>query len=132
MRRHIYFAVTAAMLVPLFTGGGCATVVCGTSQKVQVTTTPPGAKARVGLDTLTTPGEFVLSRKNDHMIEISKPGYETERVHLHREYNHMVWGNILLLPFYVVGMFIDYNTGAANSLAPDPVNVNLAVTGQTR
>jgi hypothetical protein len=113
------------MLAVLFTGGGCATVVCGTRQKIQIITTPPGAKARVGLDTLTTPGVFSLSRKNDHTIEISKPGYEVERVHLNREWNHMVWGNILLLPLAYFGLVIDFNTGAGNSLRPDPVNVSL-------
>jgi len=130
MRREGYVAVTAAMFAALITGGGCSTLVCGTSQKVQVTTSPPGAKARVGLDTLTTPGEFSLSRKNDYTIEISKPGYEAERVHLNREWNHMVWGNILLLPLAYIGLVIDFNTGAGNSLSPDPVNVALTAKSE--
>ena len=132
MQREVHFAATAVMLTVLFTGGGCATVVCGTSQKIQITTTPPGAKARVGLDTITTPGVFSLSRKNDFTIEISKPGYEAERVHIHREWNHMIWGNLLLLPFAYVGVLTDAISGASNSLRPDSVNVRLTVIGDTR
>jgi hypothetical protein len=72
---------------------------------------------------LTTPGKLVLRRKEPETVVISKDGYESQQVHLAAELNPWVWGNIVFGG--IIGVFVDWGTGACDSLRPAVINVTL-------
>jgi hypothetical protein len=103
---------------------GCATIVHGTKQQVRVETTPAGAKASVGSQTVTTPGELTLPREYSYIVNFEKPGYAPTYAHIEQTTSRFVWGNILLGGF--MGAGIDYANGAAYDLGPVTVSAELA------
>jgi PEGA domain len=102
---------------------GCATIVHGTNQQVRVETTPPGAKASVGSQSITTPGELSLPREFSYIVNFEKPGYAPTYAHISQATSNYVWGNLLLGGF--MGASIDYANGAAYDLGPTTVSATL-------
>ena len=103
---------------------GCATIVSGTTQKLNVTSQPSGADAKADNNmTSKTPATFTLDRKSDHAIEISKDGYKTTTVLIKRAMNGMGFGNVLIGG--IVGIGVDAVSGANNKLVPERVDVAL-------
>lgn len=109
----------AAVLV-----SGCATIVSGTNQKINVTSMPSDATAKVDNNmTAKTPATFTLERKFDHTIEISKDGFKTAIVMIRRSVNGMAFGNALVGG--IIGVGVDMASGANQKLIPERVNVIL-------
>ena len=103
---------------------GCATIINGTSQKIQVTSEPAGAVIQVdSADTYTTPIKLRLERKRDHLLVFTKDGYETQTVKLMHVISEAVIGNTLLGG--PIGWVFDIFAGTQYKLAPCPVHVEL-------
>ncbi len=103
---------------------GCATIVSGTNQKINVMSMPSDAVAKVDNNlSAKTPTMFTLERKSDHTIEISKEGYKTAVVMIRRSVNGMAFGNALFGG--VIGVGVDMASGANLKLIPERVNVVL-------
>ena len=103
---------------------GCATIISGSTQKVNVTSNPSGAMAKVdGNLAALTPTVFTLERKQDHTVEVSKEGYRTATVILRHTMNGATAGNILAGG--VIGIGVDAMSGAMYKLIPDRIDVNL-------
>lgn len=103
----------------------CATVVNGSTQKIPITTQPHGVAIAINGQHLgQTPTTVTLKRKQDHRIKLSKPGYQTQEVHLKRSMSGWVAGNILL-PGTLVGIGIDAASGGMYKLGPEKVNVSM-------
>ena len=116
--------------------GACATVTRGTSTRFNVTSEPPGAEVHAsnGSNCQTTPCTFRLSRKDDFDVTVSKPGYQTQTVHVRSKAAGvgvavMVGGNFLLGG--PIGAGVDAFSGATNDLDPNPLNVVLVKKGDT-
>ena len=103
---------------------GCATIVHGTTQQVHIETIPAGAKASVGSQTITTPGELTLPREYSFIVNFEKPDCLPTYAHVESETSNLVWGNIFLGGF--VGAAIDFASGAAYDLQPATVSATLA------
>jgi hypothetical protein len=117
-------AMSLALILLSLASSGCATIVSGTTQKMDVTSKPSGALAVVdGKLSGTTPTTFTLERKSDHTIEISKDGYRTQTVILRRVFNEMMTGNILIGG--LVGSGVDAVSGSMYKLTPERVDVVL-------
>jgi len=101
----------------------CASIIHGRSQQIAVATVPAGAMITTGEKTVSAPGTIELRRNRDHVLTISKPGYETETVHLYRVLSGAVCGNIIVggLP----GWGVDAISGAQWRLVPETISVNL-------
>jgi hypothetical protein len=124
MRKQIMLGVWAMTALAGVFGSGCATIMDGTDQKVPVTSTPPGATVTVdGGATCATPTDLKLSRREEHTLLVSMPGYHTERVTLRREISGAIFGNILIGG--IVGGVADLASGASHHLEPKQVNVEL-------
>lgn len=121
---------SVAVLILSIGIGGCATLVGGgSSQAVQLTSAPTGArfvvKSSSGLQMASgaAPQSVRLPRKNEYQIEFTVPGYQTQSVSLSRGTNGWIWGNLVF--GWVVGFIVDFATGSAYKLEPAIVEVTL-------
>lgn len=103
---------------------GCATIVCGTTQKIPVSSNPSGATLNVdGQSTFATPTTVTLERKRDHILVFTKEGYQQQTVTLLHVISGAVCGNIILGG--LIGWGVDALTGAQYKLVPTNVHVEM-------
>src|SRR5438067_3112063 len=96
-----HYRVALVALVTLLPG--CATIMEGTSQSVQITTSPPGARcfvdregARLG-EVGSTPGSVRVDKsKNDLVVTCSKDGHQSATVAQSPNFTGTTFGNILI------------------------------------
>ncbi len=103
--------------------GGCATLMSGMRQKVEVVSDPPGAMAV--LDTgqqVRTPGVMRVEKLHPHQVTVSLEGYRPATVPLIRKVQWYVLANIIT--GIVPGMLIDFLGGGAFGM-PKQVKVRL-------
>jgi len=112
-----------ALSFVLLSACGCATIVNGTHQTVRIETDPPGASVSTGLIQLVTPAEIRLSRTHTHCLLISKQGYESRQIFLHREMSSLIYVNCLFL--FIPGAIIDFYSGGGYKLKPDQCLITL-------
>jgi len=107
---------------------GCATIMHGSTQDIAIITDPPGADLLVdGLTHYQSPATIIMSRKDAHLVEISKEGYKEETVRIKQTMSAAVIGDFLLPGGYIV----DAATGAQVQLVPDNISVTLRPSNQT-
>jgi hypothetical protein len=113
----------AIFLIAFLMLTGCATIISGRHQEVQVISSPHGAKACTGGQCVTTPGTLTLRRDTNHAVLVEKDGYMSETVTLTSGVGAAVAGNIILGG--LIGGGIDMASGAAYKLYPETINVAL-------
>jgi hypothetical protein len=100
---------------------GCATIVNGSTERVEITSDPPGATAKVdGIPIGTTPTSIDLKRGEPHSVTIEKDGYVSDEESIGQGTSGWIAGNILVGG--LVGLIVDYSTGAAHTLKPESVS----------
>ncbi len=114
----------------VFYSAGCASIMSGTKQKIAVNSEPSGADIKIEPGDLTakTPTVLTLKRKDGpYRLTISMPGYEPYEVYIKASTNGWIWGNILIGG--IIGVAIDYSTGAAVRLDTKDIMANLKKSG---
>lgn len=116
--RILFIAAAACALA------GCASVTRGTTNQVQITTTPPGAAIRTSMNhTCVSPCTLTVGRKDEFDVTASMPGYRDAstpvRTRVAGSGAAGFAGNVLLGG--VIGMGVDAATGAALEHYPSPV-----------
>lgn len=118
--------IVVVLSIALF-NAGCASIMGGGGpQKISLNSTPSGAVVTIRGNELSvvTPGTIKLSTKTPlYVLRFEKEGYESVEVTLVQSQNGWVWGNILIGG--LIGLVIDFSTGAAYKLTPQEVNVAL-------
>ena len=115
---------------------GCATVVLGVREPFKIVSTPVGAHVQLSTgETCTTPCELELPRGIAFQARVSAPGYEPQMVQVASRTS--VGGAVGFLANGVIGGVIgasaDVDSGATQSLSPNPLNVRLSPSpGQNR
>jgi hypothetical protein len=103
----------AGLIVP-----GCALVSHGLHQSVEIKSLPAGATAMVDDRAAgRTPVTVSLTRADSHRVELRKPGFAPARQELSpgfQDYAHRT-----------IRFGVDIDSGAANILQPDAVNLEL-------
>jgi hypothetical protein len=96
---------------------------------VSVTTNPAGAKVFVGDQQVgQTPTVVTLDRKADKAVfRLELAGFEPVTVARDKQLNGWIWGNILLGG--IIGLVIDFSTGAAHRFDETPIEVGLSPSG---
>jgi len=123
-----FFAVIIIIAGLVTLSLGCATIINGTSQKIQVTSDPAAATVQAdGKQLYTTPARIRLERRRDHVLIFSKEGYESQTVKLMHVISEAVAGNTLLGG--PLGWVFDIFAGTQYKLEPNPVHVELKRTG---
>jgi hypothetical protein len=119
---RIFPASTFVAIVVAFSG--CATIVNGTTEKIQLSSTPDSAQATIdGSQTVTTPTTVELSRGDEHTITFHKDGYQDDTEKLTSSTSGWIWGNLLVGG--IVGAVADGETGAGKKLSSDALNIAL-------
>jgi len=112
------------LLAPLaFADLGCATLMSGVQQKIEVSSSPEGAQVVCdGGQRTVTPGVILVQKRAHHRLTFSKPGYLPVSVELPRRVQWLVLGDVffLILP----GLVIDFLGGGAFAL-PEQMKVRL-------
>jgi hypothetical protein len=115
-----------SFLVLLFSIGtlyGCGTIMHGTTQQVAVSSLPEGAVVKTAAgETCATPCTLTLSRKSDHMLNISKEGFEGTLVPVRHVMSAAAYGNLL---FAGVPWGVDAVSGGQFKLVPEVVAAEL-------
>ena len=126
------------MLIPIITAAammlitGCASVISGTSQNVNVQSIPAGAKATFfnkkgeAVTTQTTPFIAPLQRSETYKLKVELENYEPYNGDLKKGLNGWYLGNFIFGG--AVGMLVDMGSGAANS-QPATIKIELAPVG---
>jgi S1-C subfamily serine protease len=118
--------------VSLLSTAGCATIIEGTSQTINVATIPTHASCTLNRDGKTigtianTPGAVEVSKtRHDLLISCSKSGYQTADARDTSEVAGWLFGNLVLGG--LIGIGIDATTGAAEKYDG---HVQIALTQQ--
>ncbi len=108
--------------------GGCATLLNGVRQPVEITADDPRAKVSFnGGPSRPAPAtESLLRGRAGQSIEIIIPGSgqdslesgDTLLIPLNRELSHVIWLNVAGGPFAAIGAVFDFATGSAWRLEP--------------
>ncbi len=115
-----------AVLFSLFLMSSCASIIHGTKQDINISSSPSGATIYVNADLSgITPKVITLKRKTDNqIIKLELDGYHPYEVKLERKTDGWFWGNILLGG--LIGMIVDASNGAMYKLDPDIVSASLS------
>jgi hypothetical protein len=134
--RSILGALSGVVVVLVITG--CATIIHGGSQQINITSTPEGAQVTI-FDSSnhqiwssdTTPAVAKLRRGEEYFggasyrIEISKPGYQKEIVTVSSSMNGWYLVGNLFVGGLIGWLIIDPVTGAMWTLSPSNVSQSL-------
>jgi len=105
---------------------GCATIIRGAHQDLQITSDPSGATVTIqGQERGTTPLTLGLDRDQTYRMEFSKDGYSSETLLVSSEFTigAPVVGNIF--SWGLLGLVVDIAGGAAYKLSPEQVQAVL-------
>jgi hypothetical protein len=110
------------------TAVGCASVTRGTTDQLQILSSPQGAQAHTSMGYVcVTPCTLQANRKDEFTVTFSKPGFHSAVVAVKSQVGGAgaagFAGNILIGG--VVGMVADAATGATLEHVPNPVSVTL-------
>ena len=105
---------------------GCGRVFLGDSQNVEINVTPADARIKIPdrIDRDTNPFTIELPRNESHLVEISRPGYETKWIVLQKvKLPTVIIADILLT--LGIGLFVDIYWGTWEGLKPSRLDVTL-------
>lgn len=106
----------------------CATIMHGTGQKLDIMSTPGGAKVFVDKQSQgMTPVEAKLSRKDHHFVRLELEGYEPFETTITRKVSGWVWGNIVFGG--LIGLAVDAISGGLYKLSPEELQAEMKKTG---
>lgn len=112
-------------LVLLLGAQGCSSIVHGTTQELQITTVPPGARATVGTQSCVTPCKLTVKR-DEQNLRVEKGSYKkTFDMERDFQFGATICGNILWI---VPGAVVDLATGGAWEIRP--INLKLNASGE--
>ena len=121
INKSILIVLTTTILI----NTGCAAMFTGTTNNINVTSTPSGADCDVSGHGVHTPGNVVIAKSSNNLsVVCQKEGYETGTSGAESTFNTVSLVNILTGYGLVIGFIIDFATGAAWEY-PSHVNVNL-------
>ena len=108
---------------------GCATILKGSNQPLNVNSNVKGASVYVNNQKVgTTPFTGTIERKKEQHLKVSKPGYETRTLMLDSSIESVFWVNILTGG--VFGSTTDFASGSMWKISPNTYNVDLRREGE--
>jgi len=112
------------IIVALVISSGCATIIHGTTQDINITTDPSGADLNVdGSERYKSPAKITMKRKHDHVVEVAMDGYQKETLNIKSVVSGAVAGNIIAGG--LIGWGIDAASGGQYRLVPENYDLRL-------
>ena len=121
--QRLYFLVTCLAL------SGCASVMDGGSQAINIYSSPPGADVKIETQSgqavlnTKTPARVMLSRKNSYLVNLSMKDYKPAKRSIQQKNNPGAQSSMCI--GYGAGYLVDLTTGAAWMLDPSTLDVPL-------
>ena len=116
MKKNILF-----IFMIVFVCSSCKTITVGTEQQVNIQSSVSGATAEIpGYGTYNLPATIALKKGDGpYYVSVCKKGYECQQLVIRKESDvfGVLVGNVLFGG--LLGMIIDYGTGAAYELSPE-------------
>jgi hypothetical protein len=111
--------------LPALASLGCATIINGSTQDVEITSSPAGASVLILPENTkaVTPTEVELDREKVHTLLFQLEGCRDATAYLDRDLDHTMLGNVIFGG--LIGIIVDHNSGAIYQLVPDPLHVVL-------
>jgi hypothetical protein len=114
------------VVVSVFSLSGCATIVNGTNQTVEIRTAPHGADVLVdGRLVGTSPVKAEMRRGQSHIVRVEKEGYVSETTMTTTKWNSKPFMNVLVGPASGMFMMVDLATDAGVDVSPRAVAVDM-------
>jgi hypothetical protein len=116
-------------LLPLAVGAAaCATIIHGTSEDVNINSTPTNVAVSVDNHPIgQTPVVYKMTRKDDHTVTLTLDGYQATTVPVTRSVSGWFFGNILIGG--LIGIAVDAISGGMYTLKPEQLQAALAKDG---
>ena len=130
LRKRSTVALTCIMLLASCLFTGCGVMFNGTSQTLQIDSSPDGARisSAPAVGDFTTPASISLERKNSYVLTFEKEGYKPATFTVQKR----IKGGIVILDVLLtglVGVVVDAATGGWYKLTPEAVSVTLTKNG---
>lgn len=120
----IVFLKAIIVLLCLQMSIGCATIIHGSSQNVQINSSPDEAEIWIdGAVYGKTPARINLERKHEYLVTLKKDGYKEASVKIESKTSAWIIGNVIFGG--LIGCGIDLISGGAYELGPERLDVNL-------
>ncbi len=117
-------------ILSLFLFYSCGTIINGSNQSINVSSTPISASVVVdGVEVGQTPMTVKLARDNNHTLKLELDGYEPKVIMVTRKTSGWFIGNCLFGG--LIGMGIDALSGGMYKLEPEEVNSELQKSVET-
>ncbi len=124
-----YFAKALLLLLTVRLATGCATIIHGSVQDIDIASSPDDAEVWVdGARLGKTPTRLTLKRGDAHVISLQKEGFKESSVKIDKQVSSWIIGNIIFGG--LIGCGIDFISGGAYDLKPERVDVNLTKLAQ--
>ena len=105
----------------------CGTIIHGSKQEVYFLSTPKKAEINIdGVNVGTTPFLARLIRKNNHLVKIDLPGYDTYQIMIKRKLDAWILGNVIFGG--IIGIAVDAATGSMYKLSPGQLDIDMKST----
>lgn len=115
--------IVALAAVALLTA--CGSIMHGSSQDIGISSSPTNAE--VSIDSLSaghTPYIAKLSRRGNHIVRLTLPGYAPAELTVTRSVSGWVWGNLVFGG--LIGLGVDAISGGLYKLSPEQLSGALA------
>src|SRR4051812_24052721 len=113
-----------ATLFAVLVTSACASIMHGTSQDLGISSSPTGATVTIDNQSPSqTPYIAHLSRKDNHIVKLTLPGFAPADLTITRKTSGWVWGNIVFGG--IIGLAVDAMTGGLYNLTPEQLSTTL-------
>lgn len=105
----------------------CSTIMKEDWEEVFIETKPAGAVVSVSTgEKCHTPCHLELERKKSVNLKIQREGYEDHEYFINgRSFDGWIWGNLVFLLGFPIGVGVDFYTGYAYDFSPGEIIVDL-------
>lgn len=106
-------------------GPGCATLLSGSEQRVELRVDPPDTRVLVDGRLRRVGTGSIEVRRDVRRIRFEREGYEPREFSFVERMNGDVWWNLALVGGFWIGFLVDMATGAIDELSPTELAVAL-------
>ena len=126
MRKKYFTWLIILIIISLLMS--CATVITGSSEDINIQSTPKGAQIMINnVFKGETPVSINLDSRKNYFIEVISEGYQTHNEIIYSTRTNWLWGNTAYLTFGLFGLILDVASGSDYTLGKDSLDISLSM-----